>query len=167
MSNIHSKRKMSKRTRRHFHKLVQRGREFEKKEKREWISIKDGEPEFEVCTVSPKGRRGRIDIRIEEMNDYVSVVEIKATDWDHILPHRVRPTVLRHARQIWRYIEAELAEKSDVCPGIVYPSVPSDSSRRKTVETAMPEGSSTVPNRATLAPYMSEGPPRASRQTTR
>lgn len=139
MSNIRSKGETKKCARRRFHKLVQRGREFEKKEKREWIGIKDGEPEFEVRTVSPKGRRGRIDIRINDLPDFVSIIEIKATDWDRILPHRVRPTALRHARQIWRYIDAELAGETDVCPGVVYPSAPADNSRRKTVEAALNE----------------------------
>ena len=131
--------KTRKRTRRRFHKLVQRGREFEKKEKREWIGIKDGEAQFEVHTVNPKGLRGRIDIRINDLPDFVSVIEIKATDWDRILPHRVRPTALRHARQIWRYVDAELASETEVCPGIVYPSAPTDPSRRNLIEDTLNE----------------------------
>ena len=109
-----------------FFANVKRGRDFEGKEKKEWNNLQDGSAEFEVGT-KWKGKNGRIDIRVDELGGFVSVIELKATDWDKILSHRIRVTALRHARQLWRYVEKEIEEGLDVCPGIIYSNQPSDS----------------------------------------
>ncbi len=111
--------------RRTFQDDITRGREFERRVKADWKNLKDGVARFEAPT-KYKGKKGRIDILIEELGDYVSIVEVKATDWDRVAPHRVRPNALRHARQIWRYIDKEVDEGQGVCPGIIYPSPPTD-----------------------------------------
>jgi hypothetical protein len=136
MSGASSTGRKNGRARRRFEELMRRGREFEKKEKDEWKNLTSGAVRYEIYK---KKARGRLDIRIDEADDFVSVIEIKATDWDRILPHRLRVTALRHGRQIWRYIDAELAEKKQVCPAIVYPSAPYHTARRQAVEDALNE----------------------------
>lgn len=104
--------------------VLQRGKVFEKKEKREWTATGQ-KLTFEKTVRDPKGQRGRINIYIPEAGEgLVSVVEIKATNWDRIPEARIRQNALRHARQIWRYIEAELGRGVDVSPGLIYPRKP-------------------------------------------
>jgi hypothetical protein len=103
-----------------FLKRRERGRRFERWERTQW----NEEIESEVAT-KWKGKRGRIDIRIVDEEEGISiVVELKATNWDMVAAHRIRPNVLRHARQIWRYIDTELNDNIDVVPALVYPSSP-------------------------------------------
>ena len=73
--------------------------------------------------------------------DLVSVIEIKRTDWDRMKPHRVRPNVQRHARQVWRYIEPFLDDEDprDACPGIIYEHVPTVPGRVEEIETVLNE----------------------------
>lgn len=121
-----------------FIKRVQRGRKFEEWERAQWNSELNSAAEFEAPT-SWRGKRGRVDIklRIEEDGNIV-IVEIKATDWDKIKEERVRPTALRHANQIWRYIEAHLTPL-DVTPAIVYPSPPQIRGRKELLEEILNE----------------------------
>src|SRR5688572_651567 len=53
------------------------------------------------------GRKGRMDVfvTIEEADYFVSVVEIKNTDWDALNAQAVHRNVLRQIRQIERYID--------------------------------------------------------------
>ena len=66
------------------------------------------------------------------------VVELKASNWDKMKPHRVRPNALRHVRQIWRYIEAELTQQ-EVIPAIVYPATPKTPGRKNEIGRIMDE----------------------------
>jgi len=66
------------------------------------------------------------------------LVEIKASNWDKMAPHRVRPNALRHARQIWRYIESELADRP-VLPALVYPNEPKTPGRKEEIEGILHE----------------------------
>ena len=124
--------------RRNFKKAIARGRRFEKRERPDWDRLDSGTARFEAPTVFD-GRRGRIDIRVEESEDYVSIVELKATDWDRIRAHRRRPTALRHARQVWQYARVELASGIDVCAGIIYERAPRNSKARAVVEQILNE----------------------------
>ena len=73
---------------------------------------------------------------VDEMDDMVSVVEIKATDWDRIKTRNVQRNLSSHRRQIWRYIEKYLdADDIEVCPGIVYPREPKTSDLKERVES--------------------------------
>lgn len=114
-----------------FHR-IQRGRVFENDERSQWK--KDvASAQFEVST-QWQGKRGREDIRlIDEENGFTVVVEIKASNWDAMKPHRIRPNALRHANQLWRYIEAEL-HPQDVIPAVVYPAVPLTPGRKEEIE---------------------------------
>ena len=128
-----------------FLKRVQRGREFEKEERTHWVGNESEQVRFEA-PIRWKGKRGRIDIRLADVKErYIIVIELKATEWDRMLPHRVRPNALRHARQIWRYIEGEFQQAQDdihldgILPAIVYPAVPKTPGRREEVETILNE----------------------------
>jgi hypothetical protein len=116
-----------------FRKRVRRGRKFEQWERKFWHEGANKLAEFEADT-RWKGKRGRVDIRLVDAEEgHTVVVEIKATDWDVMKSHRVRPNALRHARQIWRYIEAELKRHS-VLPALIYPRSPKTPGRKQEVE---------------------------------
>jgi hypothetical protein len=116
-----------------FLKRVQRGRKFEGWERAHWNNELNSAAVFEAPT-KWKGKRGRVDIKLQlEEDGNVVIVEIKATDWDKFKEHRVRVTALRHANQIWRYIEDHLSPL-DVIPAIVYPAPPTTPGRKEQVE---------------------------------
>ena len=118
---------------RQFFKNVRRGRKFGEWERSHWNSGENTGAEFEAYTLW-EGKRGRVDTRLKLEEDGQTVlVEIKATNWDRLKEHRVRPTALRHARQIWRYIEDHLSPL-DVTPAIVYPSPPTKPGCKKEIE---------------------------------
>jgi hypothetical protein len=123
---------------REFLEQVRRGRKFEEWERSHWKGRINSAAQFEAFT-QWKGKRGRVDIQLGlEEDEQVVIVEIKATDWDHIKEDRVRTTALQHARQIWRYIEAHLTPL-DVTPAIVYPSLPKIPGRKEQVEEILNE----------------------------
>ena len=63
--------------------------------------------------------------RVEDLGDFVMVVEIKGTDWDKIKPGNVRRNVRRHQRQVEMYIDRILdVDGMDACVGIIYPKAP-------------------------------------------
>ncbi len=118
---------------REFLKCVRRGRKFEAWERAHWNNELNSAAEFEAPT-QWEGKRGRVDIRLKLEEDVQTIlVEIKATNWDLLKEHRVRPTALRHARQIWRYIEDHL-NPLDVIPAIVYPSPPTKPGCKEEIE---------------------------------
>lgn len=70
-------------------------------------------------------RRGRLDIFVDQLEDFVSVVEIKSTDWDHIADRYRQKLLSAHRRQILRYVDEYLDEdRVSVCAGIIYPQSP-------------------------------------------
>lgn len=80
--------------------------------------------------------RGRLDIFVSETGDYVTVVEIKATDWDKIKPGNVAKNLGAHRRQVWRYIEEYLdGDKVNVCAGVIYPREPETPGLKERVES--------------------------------
>jgi hypothetical protein len=121
---------------RSFRKRVKRGRQFETWERSKWNGPGHEDVEIEAATAW-KGRRGRIDLRlVDEEDGHSVVVETKATDWDRMAPHRVRPNALRHARQLWRYIDAE-RESRQVLPALVYPTEPNTPGRKEEIEAIL------------------------------
>lgn len=121
-----------------FANRVKRGRAFEQWERSRWTAGDHAAVEYEART-QWKGKRGRLDLRLIDLEEgQTAVVEIKATDWDAMAPHRVRPNALRHCGQLWRYIEAELADRP-VLPAIVYPMVPETPCRKDEIEGILHE----------------------------
>ncbi len=118
---------------REFQEYCRRGRAFEAEERAGWGHIPREHIQFEAATAWGS-RRGRIDIRIDDGTD-IAVVEIKATNWDRLKRGTIRRTALRHARQIWRYIDDHVeTQGKSVSPGIVYEYEPKDDAIRMEIE---------------------------------
>ena len=71
--------------------ILRRGKDFHKRVQKDWkASAKDDHVDTEhAIALLPKGkyyqRGGRLDIFVDELGGFVSVVEIKSTDWDAVL----------------------------------------------------------------------------------
>lgn len=121
-----------------FFKRIGQGRKFEEWERSFWNNKLNSAAEFEAST-DWQGKHGRVDIRLKLDEDgQIVIVEIKATNWDKIKENRVRANVLRHANQIWRYIDAHL-NPFDVVPAVVYPYPPQTLGRKEQVEEILNE----------------------------
>ena len=119
--------------------LFERGRRVEATEKAEWTEGNFKRSSFEHVLSTARGKRGRIDVLLEEEDGSVSIIEIKSTDWDSMAEHRVRPNILRHARQVMKYVYPFWEDGVDVCPGLVYPHAPRSGARRTAVEATLEE----------------------------
>ena len=121
---------------------LRRGKRFHKRIQEEWLATaKDGTPRPERHIKRLSGKAGRVDILVEELgDDLVSVVEIKATDWDRIADKNVVRNVRRQIRQVWSYVEAQLElEGLQVCPGVIFPKLPRDPARLELIESLFNE----------------------------
>lgn len=119
-------------------KALRRGKRFHKLIQQEWLAeAKGGKPCPERMIRRVNGRNGRVDILVEEDGgDYVSIVEIKASDWDRMTPKNVRRNARRQIRQVWSYVEAQLEIYGvQVCPGVIFPKLPRDPDRIDLVES--------------------------------
>ena len=81
---------------------LRRGRAFEKRVQDDWELTAEGKPKTEktielIAGLTPTGRgkRGRMDIFVNDVGDFVVVVEIKATDWDR--PSQTLAVISPHA----------------------------------------------------------------------
>ena len=83
-----------------------------------------------------KQKSGRMDILITELGDFVTVLEIKATDWDRIKPENVKRNLYRHQRQLLMYVDKHVTvDDVQVCLGIIYPEPPRKAGLRAFVES--------------------------------
>lgn len=114
-----------------------RGKAFHKLIQQEWLDTsKVGRPRPERSIRKVTGGSGRVDILVEELGDFISVIEIKSTDWDSISKANIESNIRRQIRQIWNYIDALFEESDkDICPGVIFPFSPIDSIKRALVET--------------------------------
>jgi len=80
-----------------------------------------------------------MDIFVKADDTLVAVVEIKASDWDAMTPTAIRRNVRRQARQIWGYIDSQLALGKDVSTGVIFPQRPKHPDRTKLVEQLFEE----------------------------
>jgi hypothetical protein len=72
---------------------------------------------------------------VDETSRFVTVVEIKNTDWNRIRSANRRRLLGRHQRQVWNYIEKFLdVDRMDVCAGIIYPHPPARQLVRDEIE---------------------------------
>ena len=118
---------------------LKRGKAFHLGLQADWERSAKGAITRELSANKPNGRRGRIDIHAESTAPLVAVVEIKATDWDRMTIGAVRRNVSRHARQVWDYVESQLASAKEVSPGLIYPSLPRSAARRDLIEALLEE----------------------------
>lgn len=73
-----------------------------------------------------KQKSGRMDIFVQEdSDDFVTIIEIKATDWDRIKGKNIKKNLYRHGNQLFKYIEKYLEiDNKDVCLAVIYPEPP-------------------------------------------
>lgn len=132
---------------------LRRGKAFHKRVQDDWsgtVEDRTVRPEYgiqfdppdEELAIDPltgkraRIRRGRIDIFIDEISDFVSVVEIKGTDWDRIKPANRRKLLGAHRRQVLKYVDKYLDQgQVNVCAGIIYPRAPRTPGLKDEVET--------------------------------
>jgi len=120
--------------------ILRRGKAFHRRVQRDWEdAATDGAVRSEHSIKLGKNprrvKRGRLDLFVDDLGDFVSVVEIKSTDWDRVKPGNRRRLASSHRRQIWRYIETFLdRERVDVCAGVIYPSAPRTPGLRREIE---------------------------------
>ena len=116
-----------------------RGKRFHKRVQQDWegtVHESPVRPEHTTKLLSKSSRhvrRGRIDIFIDQISDFVTVIEIKSTDWDRVrYPKRLLSS---HGRQVMKYADKYLeADHMNVCAGIIYQDPPSESELRQEVE---------------------------------
>jgi hypothetical protein len=121
-----------------------RGKKFHKLIQDEWKREAQGDIAPERHVIKPSGRRGRVDVFVndDDPESSVAIVEIKATDWDRMTDKAVKRNIRRQIRQIWSYIESQIlngeyvegGEGKAVCPGIIYPKRPKDKDRMALIE---------------------------------
>ena len=114
---------------------LRQGKTFHKKMQAEWLATAEGKILIENVITKSTGRKGRIDIFVDDDGDkLVAVAEVKNTDWDKMTDSAVRRNVRRQIKQIWDYIESQLAKEKEVSPGIIFPLRPKDKSRMNLIE---------------------------------
>lgn len=123
---------------------LRRGKAFHKLVQRDWLTTAEGTIKVErtiPLLTSPtalKSRRGRMDLFVDETAGYVSVVEIKATNWDAIHSKNIQRNLASHRRQVWKYIEKYYeGDGTDVCAGIIYPNAPKCTNLKERIEEYM------------------------------
>lgn len=80
-------------------------------------------------------RRGRVDLFIEPIEDFVTVIEIKSTDWDRIDPHNRKHLLSSHTRQVLKYVDKYLQiDNVNVCAAILYPKSPETAGLKEQIE---------------------------------
>jgi hypothetical protein len=119
-------------------KLMQ-GKRFHGLVQKEWTRTAQGRVSVETGCRKRSGRRGRMDVFVNADSALVAIVEIKSSRWDRIAVTAVRRNILRHARQLWEYLEPQLDAGRDVCPGIIFPRRPTSSRRLKLIEDLFAE----------------------------
>ena len=118
---------------------LREGKAFHKKVQADWEADAEGDVRTEMTVRKDGSRTGRLDVFVSEDGSEVrAVVEIKHSDWDKMTPQAVRRNVKRQARQIWKYIELQ-PTLDGICPGVVFPTRPTDPKRLKLIERLFEE----------------------------
>ena len=119
---------------------LRQGKAFHKKIQADWLETAEGQILIEKAITKPTGRKGRIDIFVDDDGDkLVAVAEVKASDWDKMTDSAVRRNVRRQIKQIWDYIDSQLKMKKNVSPGIIFPKRPKEQERMKLIEKMFEE----------------------------
>lgn len=121
-------------------KQLRLGKAFHKETQADWINTAEGQVLTEKAIIKPTGRKGRIDIFVSDAGDkMVAVAEVKASDWDKMTDSAVQRNVKRQIKQIWDYIDSQLAKQKDVSPGVIFPERPKDKTRMRLIEDMFEE----------------------------
>ena len=103
-------------------KRLKRGRLFHSKIQSDWQKDAEGKIKPEKPCIKPSGRKGRMDIHVQDKNEkkLVACVEIKTSDWERMTDKALIRNVRRQIRQVWDYIESELERGKEISPGIIF-----------------------------------------------
>lgn len=126
---------------------LRRGKAFHKRVQAAWVKGPDGPERAEqpllLHGLPKRGdriRRGHVDVFFDKQSDFVSIFEIKSTNWDAIKPTNRRRLLGAHKRQILRYVDEYLDyENVSVCAVMIYPKPPHSARIRKEVESYINE----------------------------
>ncbi len=119
---------------------LHRGKAFHNEIQADWLKTAEGLVSKEKGITKPTGRKGRIDIFVDDDGDnLVAVAEVKNSNWDKIAEKNIRRNVRRQIKQIWDYIDSQLSKKKDVSPGVIFPKRPKDNQRLKLIEDMFEE----------------------------
>jgi Holliday junction resolvase-like predicted endonuclease len=118
---------------------LRRGKAFHKKIQTDWINDAEGDVTIEGGITKANGRKGRVDVLVDQDQPMVAIVEVKSSDWDALTEDAVRRNIRRHVRQIWNYIDSQLSEGKDVCPGVILQKRPLKKERLKLIENLFNE----------------------------
>lgn len=136
-------RKRSEKNEKRLHSIgkLRKGRQFHLKIQSEWKKEAQGDIKKEKGCIKPSGRKGRMDIHVQDENEekLVACVEIKASDWDRMTEKAVIRNVKRQIHQVWDYIESELERGKEVSPGIIFPKRPKNKKRMLLIERLFEE----------------------------
>lgn len=123
-----------------------RGREFEAKVRTDLaLNSNDGvvNSNYHIdlrALENARQRHGFADICITELDDFVTIIEIKSTDWDRIKPKNVTKNLWRHQNQLFKYVDRFVdVDGINVCLGIIYPKPPEDADLRARIEAYLDE----------------------------
>ncbi len=123
--------------------ILRRGKAFHRRVQNNWKKTarngtvcREHRIEFtQGSSLTRHSRAGRLDLFIDELGDFVSVVEIKSTDWDRVKQRNIRKLLGEHRRQVWRYIYGHLyLQHLDICSGIIYPHPPTTPGLKEKIE---------------------------------
>lgn len=118
---------------------LRRGKAFHKKIQTEWINDAEGDVKIERGITKANGKKGRVDVLVNQNQPMVAIAEIKSTDWDALTDAALPQTIRRHVRQIWHYINSQLSVGKDVCPGVILQKRPLKKERLKLIESLFNE----------------------------
>lgn len=112
-----------------------------------WKETAEGIISSEKSIIKPSGRKGRIDVYVEDednQDNLVAVVELKASNWDSMTLIAVKRNSKRYAKQIWDYIDSIENIVKAVSPGIIFQKRPKDSERKEFIESIFHDNLITV-----------------------
>lgn len=115
-------------------KALRQGKRFHRSVQNDWSRNAEGRVMVERPVRKPSGRRGRTDVFVDAGDGLVAVAEIKGSSWDGMSMEALRRNVSRQARQVWDYIESQLAEGKEVSPGVIFPRRPRSARRLELIE---------------------------------
>ena len=126
---------------------LRRGKEFQKIVQADYSkNSKDGDVGIEefvsfknVSGIKQKSGRMDIIVHYPAGDDFVMIMEIKATDWDKIKQKNIKRNLYRHSKQLYNYIDKfMLVNKFEVGLALLYPEPPKKEGLREHIEkTAM------------------------------
>ncbi len=112
-----------------------RGKEFQNLVREDFVkNNKDGVLGFEETRKLLNNKKGRLDVLVTALGDFIAIYEIKATNWDLIKPKNIIKNVWSHQHQLLKYVDTYVEENIDVCLGIIYPSPPKKDGLREKIE---------------------------------